>query len=1355
MKSSSASSDPNELAPLQIKAARALLAWSQQDLAKAAGVAQSTVADFERGVRQPVPNNVAAMRNALEMAGVNFLKGGAVIGPPVPPLKGAPGAGAARFINAADLEHWAARRDAQSTLPHLIHKLVVATIGSSPIIDFPSDEAIQLAGWDGRTYSEKASAFVPVGNAGWEIGVQRNGILKKAQDDYQKRTEDPEPLNPADSTFVFVTPRTWPQKERWAKERRAEGIWRDVRAYDATDLVRWIEQYPSVGLWLAVQIGKRPDGARMLEEGWSEWSLATRWPLSENLVLADRDKEATEVLRWLRGQPSTLALKSETAEEVAAFVVAAIRTLPGDLPDHYLSRAVLATSAETARALGDGSDPLIIVLLDPDAGLARRMEGAGHFVLLAYGDGEHGQADLTTLPRPTRDGMIPALIEMGIEQAQAEALAREAARSIGILRRLIPAAPGRLPGWAKEPPPRALRAALLAGGWSEGNEADKKALERLSGLSYTQFSQSLSNYISALDSPLRKVGDTWKVASGRDAWFLLARYLVPADIEQFGSVAIDVLGAVDPRFDVEPDERWMAALDGSVPMYSGWLRRGVGETLILLAQFGARVTAEPDAAQRAQYIVRKLLRGASAKQLWSLADDFRLLSEAAPEAFLDMIDESLSLNDPPVGALFGGGEDPFFTTEKITELLWALEALAWSPRYMSRVAGLLARLDEIDPGGRSGNRPGDSLRDLFLPWSPQTFATYKDRLKVLDRLRRQHPDTAWRLLLNILPKGHDSVSPTPQPRWLDFSEWQKEAVTWQSIRSAAIDTTNRLIEDAGGAMSRWEELVERLPDLAPDCNAAIQRLQELAGNLTRTEDKEALRTRLRALVTRHRSYPDAGWAMENEALERLEAIYEELAPSDPIDRFAWLFRNDARIALSRRAGWREAQEDLLEARRLAALEVYESGGIEAIFTLALKDTSPGYIGAAFRQTGFPEQVQESILEAALKDVDPRIQDVGYGLISVKVREKGQPWATSLLERASNERWGDQAILTILKAFPQQRWVWDLAASMGEVIESKYWKDIPVLWIEGPAAEIEFAARRLIGVGRAHQALHLVGDHLRAGLPTQLLIETLQQAVKDVGRSDNQHENDAVMFQHFVVEILKVLDARADADEDSVMSIEWVYLRALEYSERKPIVLLRALATRPDFFIEIIKMVYKPTEDSGVAEERVADPDTAQRMGEQAWTLLRLWDRVPGSDDAGMVDHSALVAWVRRARSLAAECGREGIVDQKIGEVLSASADDPDGAWPQRAIRDLIDSIRNAEIESGFSLGLYNRRGVTTRGLRDGGLIERKEAARYRAYASAIALEWPRTAALLERIAADYEQEARMHDRQAERLDWES
>ena len=53
--------------------------WSQGDLAKAANVGVSTIADFEKGVRTPISNNIDAIRRAFEGAGVTFTPTGPAI----------------------------------------------------------------------------------------------------------------------------------------------------------------------------------------------------------------------------------------------------------------------------------------------------------------------------------------------------------------------------------------------------------------------------------------------------------------------------------------------------------------------------------------------------------------------------------------------------------------------------------------------------------------------------------------------------------------------------------------------------------------------------------------------------------------------------------------------------------------------------------------------------------------------------------------------------------------------------------------------------------------------------------------------------------------------------------------------------------------------------------------------------------------------------------------------------------------------------------------------------------------------------------------------------------------------------
>jgi predicted transcriptional regulator len=59
--------------PEQCRAARGLLLWSQQDLAKNAGVGVVTVHQLEAGVSQPRRSTIEVIRRAFEAAGVEFI----------------------------------------------------------------------------------------------------------------------------------------------------------------------------------------------------------------------------------------------------------------------------------------------------------------------------------------------------------------------------------------------------------------------------------------------------------------------------------------------------------------------------------------------------------------------------------------------------------------------------------------------------------------------------------------------------------------------------------------------------------------------------------------------------------------------------------------------------------------------------------------------------------------------------------------------------------------------------------------------------------------------------------------------------------------------------------------------------------------------------------------------------------------------------------------------------------------------------------------------------------------------------------------------------------------------------------
>jgi hypothetical protein len=61
------------ITPAQCRGARGLLGWSQANLSEASKTATKTIADFERGAREPYPRTLEDVREALEKAGIEFI----------------------------------------------------------------------------------------------------------------------------------------------------------------------------------------------------------------------------------------------------------------------------------------------------------------------------------------------------------------------------------------------------------------------------------------------------------------------------------------------------------------------------------------------------------------------------------------------------------------------------------------------------------------------------------------------------------------------------------------------------------------------------------------------------------------------------------------------------------------------------------------------------------------------------------------------------------------------------------------------------------------------------------------------------------------------------------------------------------------------------------------------------------------------------------------------------------------------------------------------------------------------------------------------------------------------------------
>lgn len=137
--------------------------------------------------------------------------------------------------------------------------------------------------------------------------------------------------------------------------------------------------------------------------------------------------------------------------------------------------------------------------------------------------------------------------------------------------------------------------------------------------------------------------------------------------------------------------------------------------------------------------------------------------------------------------------------------------------------------------------------------------------------------------------------------------------------------------------------------------------------------------------------------------------------------------------------------------------------------------------------------------------------------------------------------------------------------------------------------------------------------------------------------------------------------------------------------------------------------------------------------------------MPGLKDDGSLDEKELFDWIEKARRQCAESNHITGGDLQIAEILSRAPADSDGAWPHTAVRNLIEGLSNELIDRHIEMGLYNSRGVVSRGLTDGGRQERELFDKYKKMSEAVRTKWPRTGAMLRSIASSYDRDAKRED----------
>ncbi|MCE8510924.1 hypothetical protein KBY28_20940 [Ruegeria pomeroyi] len=1069
------------------------------------------------------------------------------------------------------------------------------------------------------------------------------------------------------------------------------------------------------------------------------------------LVVTRRHNERQALLEKLRDRQPIIPVQADDREEAVAFVVASL--IEADAID-LLDKTLVATSREASISAGSGH--LIVIAdvgegEDPDFGDRRNLT-----IIRAYPKGRLDVREALLLSHVPAEAFQTELQNMGLSRDDAESLALKVGHSVPVLRRQLSNDPDiRRPTWARD---RASAKRLLpfamAGSWVEReNTDDETVLQLLGELEDGEVETLRDDLLSLNDAPIARYGHVNVVVSQLDALFAVGPYIEKDDLDRFFQLVLELLGDRDPALDLPQDQWYMANVLGHARNFSGALLSGLGDALCILSVHGAEICGSRlgiNLSHRAGQIVRSLMQGADEERWLSIRGHLRTLAEASPVAFIDCLEAELRRPDPPIRAIMG-------TTDGIgsgeclrTNLLWALEQLAWHPGHFSRVAEIVFGLRQIEVADNWTNSPKSTARSLFLAWLPATALGLDERMRVLRRLSDQYRLPTMDVCISLLPGGGPGfASRTARPQWRALDAEVPEP-TNVDVQNAALEASRLLLDMSPFDKAELDKLLEVATRLHPnDLTRLVSEVENWSG-VANDEDKAELRHNLR-----RRDVMQAYRESEEDedliaALRRMEVA---LNPRSAKARHRWLFENshvEWRALVEDegegRLSWQERNALVQERRQAALQEIKQEQGDEAVLAFALSVKQPDIVA----QVLLPQDAS----------VETAVIWIGNALRS-EANEQSNAFLKQLLWSAS---WidlsqvvgaleeqglleGEESRSRIAENLPGRPVGWQVAESLGDDISTIFW-DLTLIrvWDDTPVEDVEYAVAKLLDCNRPRSAFSAV-EFIQGHLSADLWISILQAIAR--GAEPEGHFPDSYRLD----EVFQFLDEAEGVTDEQIANLELPFVPLLcrhgHRHHKRTLALHRQLAADPSLFVELLCWQY-PRRDG--AEEPERDELSLERrefLAELAYHGLQGWNQIPGLDPEGRIDAVEFNTWADMALSKAEEAGRKEVAELHLGAVLARFArhrswDD----WLPACVLDYLDRPENGGLRERFDLGVRNARGVTSRGPYDGGEQERRLAERYRELAMRFGNSHPRISETLNSIAEGYEWDGRRHDERA-------
>lgn len=813
-----------------------------------------------------------------------------------------------------------------------------------------------------------------------------------------------------------------------------------------------------------------------------------------------------------------------------------------------------------------------------------------------------------------------------------------------------------------------MKMCALVGTWNEKNQKEKDIIDALVGKNYEIWIKHLRKLLEQNSDYVTYKNNCWQINKREKLIERFSENYFPDDIKRFEEMSLKILAEQNPKFNLEPSQRYVSNIMWEEMIYSRQMKKEVLESFAILRSLQKKmINCEDQVKYSCWTIVQKLLDSSDWKMFASLDELLPVIAEIGEGEYIQQINKFINNNLDGFKQLIKE-QDEFVTIRKYTSgLYWSLELLAWNPIYLMQSFDILSQISKYD------KKAIEIMSRILLPWFPQTQADFTLRKATIEMVLSENEEIGWELLMQLMPKYQTVSFPTYKPKWNNKVDEKDSEVTKREVYEQYRDFIKLAIDYSNTNSNRIIQLVDVMDNVS-------QELFDLIFNKISSEEilklpdteKYGIWNRIEDLILKHKKYSNAKWVLPKEIIARLEELSLRIRPSKKEMYYKRYFAGNYWDLYEDKGGYEEQEQKLLLEQVNYISELLEDGINKVIeFGKSVKD---GYrVGFALGDVGVKIK-DEKIIIALLNTGD---YIIAQGYVKRKFSKEGFEWLDSI----NIDYLSVKGKVNLLTQLPNNQNVWDKTKFILQDNELEYWKTVDIRFVEG-GSEYNYAVEKLIEADRPIKGVELINMALYENrvFNRELSARALQCSI------DSQYD----FNQIDIYDIKKVIKDLQDNDynKDELFKIEWAYLPLLSYDEEyRPITIEKRLSEDPEIYMQIICLAFKSRDN----KENIQDNDL--KLATNAYRLLEIWKTVPGTNDDGIIDKEKINEWLVKMKKLATEMDRVEVALHYFGEVLIFAPKDTDGFWIDKSVATILNAKDADEIRKGYSIKVFNSVGM--------------------------------------------------------------